>query len=43
MNPENQPVLAAMLQEGLKSVTITRSGRGGGPHSPRLSVQSAQM
>ena len=34
MNPENQPVLAALLRGGLKSVTITRSGRGGGL-SPR--------
>ena len=29
MNPENQPVLAALLEEGLKSVTITRGGQGG--------------
>ena len=29
MNPENQPVLAALLREGLKSVTITRRGQGG--------------
>ena len=29
MNPENQPVLASLLEEGLKSVTITRRGQGG--------------
>ena len=38
MNLENKPMLAALLQEGLKSVTITRRGQ---PNS--LSLRDYQL
>ena len=40
MNPENQPVLAALLREGRNN---NKKWTGRWPQSPRLSVASAQV